>query len=170
MQLGMHLPHAGSQASPALIKRHAQRAEDVHVELALDLLDSGFLDRAPQDVACVVDDSVEPTLALDNLPNGPRHRAAIGHVDLEQLARLGQIGSRTARITHAGIDTVPCGGELLADQPAEATRTSRDEADGHSANLHGSEPGSPPNSRRAAKNDPSAKNQWRNDPLVHAAP
>src|SRR5438034_813521 len=27
MQLGMHLPHAGSQASPALIKRHAQRAE-----------------------------------------------------------------------------------------------------------------------------------------------
>src|SRR6266850_5172003 len=27
MQLGIHLPHAGSQASPALIKRHAQRAE-----------------------------------------------------------------------------------------------------------------------------------------------
>ena len=27
MQLGMHLPHAGSQATPALIKRHAQRAE-----------------------------------------------------------------------------------------------------------------------------------------------
>src|SRR5258708_32202591 len=27
MQIGMHLPHAGSQASPALIKRHARRAE-----------------------------------------------------------------------------------------------------------------------------------------------
>src|ERR1700730_6846183 len=27
MQLGIHLPHAGSQATPALIKRHAQRAE-----------------------------------------------------------------------------------------------------------------------------------------------
>src|SRR4030081_1880613 len=27
MQLGIHLPHAGSQASPELIKRHAQRAE-----------------------------------------------------------------------------------------------------------------------------------------------
>src|ERR1700752_5199232 len=27
MQLGMHLPQAGSQATPALIKRHAQRAE-----------------------------------------------------------------------------------------------------------------------------------------------
>ena len=27
MQLGMHLPHAGSQATPALIKRHAQRSE-----------------------------------------------------------------------------------------------------------------------------------------------
>src|SRR5262249_18277127 len=27
MQLGMHLPHAGSKATPALIKRHAQRAE-----------------------------------------------------------------------------------------------------------------------------------------------
>jgi alkanesulfonate monooxygenase SsuD/methylene tetrahydromethanopterin reductase-like flavin-dependent oxidoreductase (luciferase family) len=27
MQIGMHLPHAGSQATPALIKRHAQRAE-----------------------------------------------------------------------------------------------------------------------------------------------
>src|SRR5208283_1881917 len=29
MQLGIHLPHAGSQASPVLIKRHAQRAEDM---------------------------------------------------------------------------------------------------------------------------------------------
>src|SRR5580693_7756903 len=27
MQLGIHLPHAGSQASPELIKRHARRAE-----------------------------------------------------------------------------------------------------------------------------------------------
>src|SRR6202011_2088173 len=27
MQLGIHLPHAGSQATPTLIKRHAQRAE-----------------------------------------------------------------------------------------------------------------------------------------------
>src|SRR5438094_1167598 len=27
MQLGIHLPHAGSQATPALIRRHAQRAE-----------------------------------------------------------------------------------------------------------------------------------------------
>src|SRR5438094_2062092 len=27
MQLGIHLPHAGSQATPALITRHAQRAE-----------------------------------------------------------------------------------------------------------------------------------------------
>ena len=27
MQIGIHLPHAGSQATPALIKRHAQRAE-----------------------------------------------------------------------------------------------------------------------------------------------
>src|SRR6516225_9640461 len=31
MQLGMHLPHAGSQATPALIKRHAQRAEALGV-------------------------------------------------------------------------------------------------------------------------------------------
>src|SRR3954467_12134743 len=29
MQLGIHLPHAGSQASPELIKRHARRAEDL---------------------------------------------------------------------------------------------------------------------------------------------
>ena len=29
MQIGMHLPHAGSQATPALIKRHARRAEDL---------------------------------------------------------------------------------------------------------------------------------------------
>ena len=29
MQIGMHLPHAGSQANPALIKRHARRAEDL---------------------------------------------------------------------------------------------------------------------------------------------
>ena len=29
MQIGMHLPHAGSQASPALIKRHARQAEDM---------------------------------------------------------------------------------------------------------------------------------------------
>src|ERR1700749_1060195 len=29
MQIGMHLPHAGSQATPALIKRHAQQAEDI---------------------------------------------------------------------------------------------------------------------------------------------
>src|SRR5258708_34284756 len=29
MQLGMPLPHAGSQASPALIKRHARQAEDL---------------------------------------------------------------------------------------------------------------------------------------------
>src|SRR5258706_16340419 len=27
MQLGIHLPHAGSQATPDLIKRHARRAE-----------------------------------------------------------------------------------------------------------------------------------------------
>src|SRR6202007_995165 len=27
MQLGIHLPHAGSQAKPELIRRHAQRAE-----------------------------------------------------------------------------------------------------------------------------------------------
>src|ERR1700675_4405830 len=27
MQLGIHLPHAGSQATPALIRRHAIRAE-----------------------------------------------------------------------------------------------------------------------------------------------
>jgi len=27
MQLGIHLPHAGSQATPAMIRRHAQRAE-----------------------------------------------------------------------------------------------------------------------------------------------
>jgi probable F420-dependent oxidoreductase len=33
MQLGIHLPHAGSQATPALIRRHAQRAE------ALGLID-----------------------------------------------------------------------------------------------------------------------------------
>src|SRR5229473_7125770 len=29
MQLGIHLPHAGSQARPELIKRHARRAEDL---------------------------------------------------------------------------------------------------------------------------------------------
>src|SRR6202049_3996546 len=29
MKIGMHLPHAGSQANPALIKRHARRAEDM---------------------------------------------------------------------------------------------------------------------------------------------
>src|ERR1041385_2173772 len=29
MQLGIHLPHAGSQASPELIRRHALRAEDL---------------------------------------------------------------------------------------------------------------------------------------------
>src|SRR3954464_4836175 len=29
VQLGIHLPHAGSQASPELIRRHAQRAEDM---------------------------------------------------------------------------------------------------------------------------------------------
>src|SRR6185369_14751857 len=29
MQIGVHLPQAGSQASPALIKRHAMRAEDL---------------------------------------------------------------------------------------------------------------------------------------------
>src|SRR6202045_1049428 len=29
MQLGIHLPHAGSQATPDLIKRHARRAEDL---------------------------------------------------------------------------------------------------------------------------------------------
>src|ERR1700761_9371213 len=29
MQIGMHLPHAGSQATPALIKRHARQAEDM---------------------------------------------------------------------------------------------------------------------------------------------
>src|SRR5258707_11759450 len=29
MQIGMHLPHAGSQATPALIKNHARRAEDL---------------------------------------------------------------------------------------------------------------------------------------------
>src|SRR5260370_9412311 len=29
MQLGIHLPQAGSQATPQLIRRHAQRAEDM---------------------------------------------------------------------------------------------------------------------------------------------
>src|ERR1700691_989618 len=29
MQIGIHLPHAGSQATPALIKSHARRAEDM---------------------------------------------------------------------------------------------------------------------------------------------
>src|SRR6476620_10600344 len=29
VQIGVHLPQAGSQASPALIKRHAMRAEDL---------------------------------------------------------------------------------------------------------------------------------------------
>src|SRR6202045_4584110 len=29
MQLGIHLPHAGSQATPDLIRRHARRAEDL---------------------------------------------------------------------------------------------------------------------------------------------
>jgi probable F420-dependent oxidoreductase len=29
MQLGIHLPHAGSQATPDLIRRHARRAEDM---------------------------------------------------------------------------------------------------------------------------------------------
>src|SRR5579883_828749 len=29
MQIGMHLPQAGSQATPALIRRHARRAEDL---------------------------------------------------------------------------------------------------------------------------------------------
>src|SRR5579884_2677412 len=29
MQLGIHLPHAGSQATPELIRRHARRAEDL---------------------------------------------------------------------------------------------------------------------------------------------
>jgi probable F420-dependent oxidoreductase len=29
MQLGIHLPHAGEQATPALIRRHAMRAEDL---------------------------------------------------------------------------------------------------------------------------------------------
>ena len=29
MQLGIHLPHAGSQATPELIRRHAMRAEDM---------------------------------------------------------------------------------------------------------------------------------------------
>src|SRR6202049_5331737 len=29
VQIGVHLPQAGSQASPALIKRHARRAEDL---------------------------------------------------------------------------------------------------------------------------------------------
>src|ERR1041384_2362211 len=29
MQLGIHLPHAGSKASPELIRRHARQAEDM---------------------------------------------------------------------------------------------------------------------------------------------
>ena len=29
MQLGIHLPHAGSKATPELIRRHARHAEDI---------------------------------------------------------------------------------------------------------------------------------------------
>jgi len=32
MRYGIHLPHAGEQATPALIRRHAERAEDLGVE------------------------------------------------------------------------------------------------------------------------------------------
>ena len=34
-RLGIHLPHAGSQATPALIRRHAQRAEDARAQRCL---------------------------------------------------------------------------------------------------------------------------------------
>ena len=32
MRYGIHLPHAGEQAVPALIKRHAERAEDLGID------------------------------------------------------------------------------------------------------------------------------------------
>ncbi|MDN3563924.1 TIGR03619 family F420-dependent LLM class oxidoreductase [Paeniroseomonas aquatica] len=32
MKYGIHLPHAGEQATPALIRRHAERAEDLGIE------------------------------------------------------------------------------------------------------------------------------------------
>jgi len=32
MKYGIHLPHAGEQATPALIRRHAERAEDLGLE------------------------------------------------------------------------------------------------------------------------------------------
>ena len=32
MKYGIHLPHAGDQATPALIRRHAERAEDLGLE------------------------------------------------------------------------------------------------------------------------------------------
>ena len=32
MKFGIHLPHAGEQATPALIRRHAEKAEDLGIE------------------------------------------------------------------------------------------------------------------------------------------
>jgi len=32
MKYGIHLPHAGEQATPGLIRRHAERAEDLGLE------------------------------------------------------------------------------------------------------------------------------------------
>src|SRR5207249_5471909 len=115
--------------------RHPQRPEHVDVELALNLVDWRLLDRSPQRITGVVDHRVEAPLSIDDPLDRPIDGLNVRHVEPNELACLGEVGSGPTRVAHAGIDAVPAHGELLADQPAESTRRPRDEAHAHRANL-----------------------------------
>jgi len=61
---------------------HAERAEHVHVELALDAFDWRLLDGPPKDVTGVVDDSVDSSLTVDDLQHGASHCGRVCHIQL----------------------------------------------------------------------------------------
>jgi hypothetical protein len=60
----------------------AERAEHVHIELALDAFDRCFLDWPPEDVAGVVDDSVDSSLTVDDLQDSAGHCGRVCHIQL----------------------------------------------------------------------------------------
>lgn len=105
-------------------------AEDIGIELRLDLAAAAFLNSTGQDVASVVDEDIDAARLLDNLVDPARELlVAIEHVKLLRdgtaLSKLGELG----RITCSRNNLITVGERSKCDLLAEAGGASRDEPD-----------------------------------------
>ncbi len=107
------------------------QAEHVGVEQGTHFVRAGFLHRAQQAVAGVVDEDIDAPEALQRLFRRCPRLGRVAHVQLQrqQLRVLAQRGDDSARIACGGHHGIAPGQRLARNQHSETARGARDEPD-----------------------------------------